>query len=501
MKTPAVKFFPEGLKYGLALTLFLSHNLVSAETFLPHWDAGYRGKIPDVPVAVKLEAAAIESDGHLAIQRKIDAVQAHGAVLLPEGVFELHGAVALRHGVVLRGMGAGKTHLKFHPLPEDPFEGPVRPAFGALRMEGIKPSREYPIRKGFTRGSRELWLEDADGLEKGQMILVYSENDPGLMYTDKRWDRPWARQSLGQIVAITERVENKVTLDVPLRLDYKASLRPRIRVIVPIEDAGIEDLTVESLDPDGGNIIGIENARNCWVRRCESVNTTRGHVWINFSRFVTVSKNEIHHSFDYGGGGKGYGIVAANLTTDCLVTDNILHHLRHALMTKRGANGNVFSYNYSFERRRDPEGRGLLCDISIHGHYSYQNLFEGNVVEFIELADFWGPTGPNTTFLRNYVLTRISIEDHSHHSIFLGNLIVQGGFETDGTSSGLIFGGNVTADGQAPPPGKLVKTVPASAYRQEAPDNWGRLPWPVLSSGKEGPFIPAQRRWSGSLAE
>ncbi len=123
------------------------------------------------------------------------------------------------------------------------------------------------------------------------------------------------------------------------------------------------------------------------MRRCETTNTARGHIWANFSRHITIVENHVHRSFSYGGGGAGYGIVAGNIATDYLITDNILHHLRHALMVKRGANGNVFSYNYSFERRCDPEGDRLLCDISLHGHYPYQNLLEGNVVEFIELDD------------------------------------------------------------------------------------------------------------------
>jgi hypothetical protein len=480
----------------LSWFLLASLSLQAAEGTLPHWDAGYRGKIPDVPVVIAVDAAEIASEGQAAIQRAIDGITGTGAVLLPEGVFELHRPVSLRSGVVLRGMGAGKTHLKFHPIPEDPFEGPVRPAFGAIRMEGERHSREYLIENGFNHGSTRLLLDAVDGLEPGRMILVYSENDPELMYTEERWNRPWAMQSLAQIVEISALDGKKVHLDVPLRLDYKASLRPRLKIIDPIREAGIEDMTVENLDPESYNLIGIENARNCWVRRCETINTTRGHIWINFSRFITVSGNEVHHSFDYGGGGKGYGIVAANVTTDSLVTDNILHHLRHALMTKRGANGNVFSYNFSFERRRDPEGDNLLCDISIHGHYSYQNLFEGNVVEFIELADFWGPTGPNTTFLRNHVLTRISIEDHSHFSIFLGNYIVQGGFESDGTSRGLIFTGNRIAENEYPLAPDTPHDIPASAYRSAPPDNWGDLPWPVLSGGTDGPLVPAQRRWS-----
>ena len=167
------------------------------------------------------------------------------------------------------------------------------------------------------------------------------------------------------------------------------------------------------------------------------------------------------------------------------------------MMAKRGANGNVFSYNYSFERRREPEGSKLLCDISLHGHYSYQNLFEGNVAEFVELGDYWGPTGPWTTFLRNQIKTTISLKDRSDHTVFLGNHILGDGFQTDGTSTQLILGGNVLKGDSTLPSSLEVKDIPASAYRSSPPDNWGDLPWPIFSqTSADGMIIPAQRRWS-----
>lgn len=470
--------------------------------FLPQWDAGYRGEIPDVPVAISVEASAIEARGHVAIQAAIDRVEGVGAVLLPAGVFELRGPIALRSGVVLRGAAGGTTHLKFHPLAEEAFEGPVRPAFGAIRFEGTRHQTEYTLSSGFERGSTKLQLANISPFTVGQMLLVFSENDPDLMYTDPRWNADWALQSLAQIVEIIGVQANEITLDVPLRLTYQSKLQPRVLIIDPIEQAGVEDLIVENLDSNSYNIIGLENARNCWVRRCETFNTTRGHIWANFSRHVTIAQNEVHHSFSYGGGGAGYGIVAGNVTTDCLYTDNILHHLRHSMMIKRGANGNVFSYNYSFERRRDPEGSRLLCDISIHGHYPYENLFEGNVVEFIELADYWGATGPLTTFLRNRVQTKISVKDHSDRAIFLGNLIAGEGFETDDTSQDLILGGNTLQSGESLPSVIEVKTIPASAYRSGAPVNWGDLPWPVLHDpASTGALIPAQRRWQEQASQ
>lgn len=475
--------------------LLITAGVLSAKA-LPEWNAGYQGEIPDLPVVATVAVESLEALGHAAIQEAIDGVDGGGAVLLPEGEFDLHGPISMRSGVVLRGAGVDKTFLRFHEMPADEFDGVFRPAFGRIRFEGSRRAEEYAIEKGYERGSDCLKMSELGELEVGQMILVFSENDPELLYTEARWERPWAAQSLAQIVEVVKIKKNKVFLDVPLRLTYKNELRPRVLIIDPIVEAGVEDIKIENTDPDCDHIIGLENARNCWVRRLETIYSTRGHIWINFSRFVTVSENVVHHSFSYGSGGRGYGIVAGNVVTDSLVTDNVLHHLRHALMVKRGANGNVFSYNYSFERRRDPEGDRLLCDISLHGHYPYQNLFEGNVVEFIELADYWGPTGPYTTFVRNVVELKIEVADHSHGAIFLGNKIIEEGFVSDGTSRGLYLNGNTTGNGELLPSNRMLIKVPTSAYLSEAPDGWGDLPWPVLSGGEGvSVHIPAQRRW------
>ena len=39
----------------------------------------------------------------------------------------------------------------------------------------------------------------------------------------------------------------------------------------------------------------------------------------------------------------------------------------------------------------------------MHGHFPYNNLFEGNVIERIHADQWWGSNGPNNTFIRNSV--------------------------------------------------------------------------------------------------
>ena len=88
--------------------------------------------------------------------------------------------------------------------------------------------------------------------------------------------------------------------------------------------------------------------------------------------------------------------------TSCLVEHNAFNSLRHAMIVSVGANGNVFGYNYSRDSW-DPAGNSGFgdqkADISIHGFYPFMNLFEGNIVEFMHSADWWGQVDLEILFL------------------------------------------------------------------------------------------------------
>jgi len=136
-----------------------------------------------------------------------------------------------------------------------------------------------------------------------------------------------------------------------------------------------------------------------------------------------VQNSYFHQSYDYGSGGHGYGVTLGRHTTNCLVENNIFETLRHAMMVKEGANGNVFAFNYS----RNPVSAtpfSIPADISVHGHYPYMNLFENNIVQKISCTDYWGPAGPGNTFLRNRVETlNLTVKDHSHNQNIIANEI------------------------------------------------------------------------------
>ncbi|MDP6379952.1 MAG: right-handed parallel beta-helix repeat-containing protein, partial [Phycisphaerae bacterium] len=384
-------------------------------------------------------------------------------------------------GVVLRGRGPDKTHLVFN--------SPNTIWYGAIRMSGSKSKRTVRVLGGSERGSRKLTVESTEGLKKGQTILISRDNIPAVMYTKPQWKASWDVRAVGQILRITAISGKTIEIDTPLRLAYPKSLNPGFQILQPIERAGIEDLHIKRLDKSEDDMIGINKALNCWIRNVESESCMKSHVLIFFGRFLTIEGSYFHHAYNYSGG-HGYGVDVNKHTTDCLITNNIFHDLRHSMSVCLGANGNVFSYNYSF--------KNTLNDVCIHGHYSYMNLFEGNIVELVKYADWWGPTGPLTTCFRNRVATEIVLYDHSHRATIVGNTI-QRQIDTDSTSKDTFAEGNLIRSKMVWQKVAAGSRIPASLYLKAKPAFWGNRPWPGIGADVDAKGarmrLPAEDRY------
>ncbi|MCB0664830.1 MAG: hypothetical protein KDC80_03365, partial [Saprospiraceae bacterium] len=108
-----------------------------------------------------------------------------------------------------------------------------------------------------------------------------------------------------------------------------------------------------------------------------------------------------HHAFDYGGGGKAYGVVLHGSASLCLVENNIFNHLRHSILLQSGANGNVISFNYSTDPFWTSFPNNIAGDIVCHGNYPFLNLFDHNIGQNIVVDNSHGANGPYNTFFRN----------------------------------------------------------------------------------------------------
>jgi hypothetical protein len=359
------------------------------------------------------------------------------------------------------------------------------------------------IQCGHDKGSTALTVADASEFVVPTFAEIQQTNDPDIMYTNLEWDQSWADDSVGEVVRVIGKNGNQLTLAAPLHFSYDPHMNPLIRPQGFVERAGIEYLNLERLDAGDGHTVLFKNAAWVWMREVESAVTYRAHVSTDTVYGCEVRDSYMHHSHDYGGGGHGYGTNLGRHTTNCLIENNIFVTLRHAMLVQVGANGNVFSYNYS----RDPVSQGSWSppDISLHGHYPFYNLFEGNIVQETAVSDYWGPVGPGNTFLRNCVqFEGLWIDDESHDQNVVGNTLTDGpnnDISIDASVNGTLVHGNWVDGAIQWDPGIPNHTIPDSYYLTARPSFYGPDAWPSIG-GDLGPVCtnPAIVRWEDGEA-
>ncbi len=509
---------------------------------IPRWDPGVRGGIPAVPDEIVLtpERIAAHPTVAAALNAAIQAVDAPGAVRIPGRAtpYVLTEPIRMRSGVVVRGDGMGQTELHVDIAGTAPdvggsggraafvFEGA---ALATVPLVEAAPLAATSIAPG-------LPLFNLDPLV-GSPLLLTQANDPA-----DGWDRhDWEARVRGQIVGIAAVDGARLVLDTPLRLAYPLERAPEATLLGALSFAGLEDLKLYC-DPGShaGWAVALWYAVNCWLQRVEIEMVPDVAVWVWNSRHLTVADCFIHRARSYGGG-KGYGIDVTAHASDCLITGNTLRALRHALMVQFGANGNVFSYNYS----REP----AMSDLSVHGWFPYANLFEGNVASQVYVDKAWGRAGPDNTFFRNrlvshyadyearlgididayadHLVGHLEIEAGSDGQLAIGNTLVDGRInlvacKDTWVEKNLFLGLPATADKivafeAAGPtedrsnftpvelaPGASFGVFSPSLYRADPPPGWpaDRKPWPCtgadvdLRRAERAAALPAQDRWT-----
>lgn len=425
-----------------------------------------------------------------AINAAIDSLNGQpGVIYFPPGIYALHSTVIVPSGVILRGAGADSTVLKMkHSGYGFSFAGNVSGGF-------------ENVIGGYQKGSFRLILPSGHGFVQGD----FAE----LLETNGAWDSnpaSWAGNVVGQVLKISEVLGDTLILDKALRITYDSVLTPRIRKLLPVTDAGMESLKIFRDDTSGTSSsynISFEKAAYCWVKGVEGHISLGSHCMINLSTNIEVSGCYFHDANNYDGGGtRGYGVTLNTHAGQCLVENNIFRHLRHAMMTKCGANGNVFVYNYSVEPFRNGAGEypsDGCGDISLHGHFSYANLFESNVVQTVWIDQTWGPSGPYNTFFRNraelYGMVTTSLA--TENQVFVGNEITNPSgmygqyiVSTPGTFEyGNLFRGTITPTG--------TDTLnDRSCFYTSRPGLWDLPDWLLIGppSLPGTTKIPAQRR-------
>ena len=331
----------------------------------------------------------------------IDNTSSPTIFYFPPGSYTFMSEVDIKtDNVILRGAGSDLTQFYL----DGPGNHEIR--FLGWSFDPISVTSDVP------EGDNRIILQDASSLNVGDLVEV-SQEIP-------EWDAEWGMRSWGQLVFITEINGNEITVDLPLSLGLNTTMNPQVEELRPIRNVGVEDLYIERKQYGESSNIEMRTVYNAFVRNVESYNAVKFHVFLNRCRQVVISDNYIYDAQNYGTGGHGYGVNLENLSTNILVTNNIFKNLRHHILVQTGTNHSVVSYNYNVDIKE-------LVDLSIHGHYSNHNLYEGNIIWWAGFADFWGQLGPKNTLFRNQVWGKrendegVVIYDNSDSQNLIGN--------------------------------------------------------------------------------
>lgn len=332
------------------------------------------------------------TDNTPALENAIEALNGkYGIVYFPEGTYLIKSSISLTDSVIIRGASSDMTELVFD-LGEQ--------ALNCFSVSKGQTEDFSPLNRSLAKGIDVVEVLHPEFYTAGGYAEIRQENGS--------WDTnpiSWADHSVGQVLKIQSVENNELMLKNPLRINYDEELQPEIRPLEMITHVGIECLKLSRADmpPEGaGYNFYFANAADCHIKGVESNVSVGSHIYLTNSTNVEVSGCYIHDACTYcGTGTRGYGLTLNMHSGECLIENNIFKHLRHAMVAKTGANGNVFAYNYSIEPYRVESIHDFSGDISLHGHYAFSNLFEGNIVQNIIVDHYWGPSGPYNTFFRN----------------------------------------------------------------------------------------------------
>jgi len=393
INTMTIKSIP--LLYLLLLGFYFSTAQVLPADRQVDWShAGLKNNVTSNFTNVNLSSFGVVGNGVTPNDNAISAAIAsatnsNGVILkFPSGNFLFNNPIRLQNNVVLSGEGPDNTTLIFD-------------LGGSDHAIDISGSLNNTVQKTLTQSAAKnqtfLQLNNTNSLQIGDWIQL-NQNDAHLV------TNAWAEVTIGQITQIENIVNNRIFLSSPLRKDYAIGDEPTITKMSPIENVGISCLKIQRIDdtaPSQTSSIRFNYAVNSWVSGIESSHCTFSHIQARYSSNFKIEKSYFHDAFDFGGGGRAYGIMLHLISNEILVENNIFKRLRHAMILQAGANGNVLAFNYSYDPFWTTVPSDAAGDIVLHGNYVFANLFEQNIVQNMVIDNSHGPNGPNNTFIRN----------------------------------------------------------------------------------------------------
>ena len=431
-------------------------------------------------------------------------------VLLTTGSYAIADTgIVMKSGVLLRGAGADKTLLSFtattycnNQNATICFAGSNEWGGDARALPGGSNYADWTA--GYAQGSNQISLANVGsaGISVGQFIHLDQANDSAPSGSFFVCDNTTASCSLEggnggrtiqnvlrsqvQIVKVTAVSGNTYSIDPPLYSpNWRASQNPAVWwANTTLQNAGVEDLSVDATSSGGMTNVSFINAVNDWVKGVRLVRTCscqRDLVQIMDSAHITVESNYL---FGTQGKSVNYGIESY-VATDTLVQNNILEHVVAPMMVQP-ALGSVYAYNYAINDTYDDGFASnplhwMIGMADQHNAGVEYNLYEGNIGPGIGGDVIHGNQLANTLF-RNYLLgsdpgrtdatIAIAFSSYNRYHNVIGNVLGTPGYtKTYEVNSGIGQSGVVYNIGSGDTEGSV--TVPDDPLVGKTLMRWG----------------------------
>lgn len=367
------------------------------------------GTLPTFSTVIDMSAAPYSvvgdgtTDNSAKIASAITAASAGTRLQFPAGNFKFTAQIFVDKALEIVGAGTNAGGTRFTMYDATTTSG------GSIYFRGYSSST-YATVGAVNRGQTVITLADASAISTNSWVIVMQDNSAaylegnvpgGLTTTSAYYHKQW--------VKVLSKAGNVLTIDRPLFLTYgNGTLNTRVQRMVPLVGAGIRDIYVHQLGTRDSTINMFQTV-GCFVSGVRSTNANFHHVSLDNSYQATIQNNHWNKATTYGQGGYGISVTGS---TDCLVQNNIMPHLRHSIIIQNGAAGNVVFANYS-DSMYDVNGDGnaanyLMPDYEIHGGNANFNLVTMNKGQRGGQDDYWG-INHNNTWYRNH-FTRVHKE-------------------------------------------------------------------------------------------
>jgi hypothetical protein len=417
--------------------------------------------------------------------------------------------IVMKSGVTLRGAGADKTLLSFtattycnNQNATICFAGTNEWGGDARALPGGSNYADWTA--GYAQGANQITLANVGsaGIAIGQFIHLDQANDSTPSTSFFVCDNTTAPCSLEggnggrtiqnvlrsqvQIVKVTAISGSTYTIDPPLYSpNWRASQSPAVWwANTLLQDAGVEDLSVDATNSGGMTNVSFVNAANDWLKGTRLLRTCscqRDLVQMMDAAHITVESNYL---FGTQGKSVNYGIESY-VATDNLVQNNILQHVVAPMMVQP-ALGSVLAYNYAVNDTYDDgfSSNPLHWMIGMadqHNAGVEYNLYEGNIGPGIGGDVIHGNQLANTLF-RNYLLgsdpgrtdatIAVTFSSYNRYHNVIGNVLGTPGYtKTYEVNSGIGQAGVVYNIGSGDTEGSV--TVPDDPLVKQTLLRWG----------------------------